>query len=122
MGFSEYFDINSILSGWLDPFVSNAAGVSIEGSGGSGAPRNLPFWWQLGNPDEPIIVTLNLTPPPAFFVSAVSDSQFVGVSYSDGSAPITKVVTPQWQIINEDGTPPPNEASFNVWGQPQLTP
>jgi hypothetical protein len=114
IGFSEYFNFNSLLAGWLDPFVSNAAGMSIEGNFVAG-PRNLPFWWQLGKPDEPIIVTPNLTPPTAFNVTAVADHSYVGVSYSGGSHP-------SWQIINEDGTSVPNETTFNTWGQPQLTP
>jgi len=55
IGFSEYFDggSSSQINGWLDPFVSNSAGISTEGSNLTPGPRNLRFWWQLGNPDEP---------------------------------------------------------------------
>jgi hypothetical protein len=117
MGFSEYWSgVPQSIGDDLDPFASNAAGVTIEENGPPSDQRNLPFWWQLGNPDEPIIVTQNLTPsqPPQQFPT-VRDPVFVGLSYSGGSYP-------RWQIVNEDGTAVPKYASFNTWGQPQLTP
>ena len=112
-GFSEYFTLDLLIGNALDLFVSNGAGVSIEGT--PSGPRNLPFWWQLGKSDEPIIVTHNLTPPATFMAVVQTDPVFIGLSYSGGS-------TPQWQIIHEDGTAVPMHASFNTWGQPQLTP
>jgi hypothetical protein len=119
IGFSEYWSLlpSANLNG-LDPFPSNAAGVSIKENewwNPQSDQRNLPFWWQLGNPDEPIIVTQNLTPSqPPTQLSTVRDPVFVGLSYSGSKQ--------RWQIVNEDGTAVPADASFNTWGQPQLTP
>jgi len=113
MGFTEYFYFASLIAGWLDPFVSNGAGLSVQGANTSG-PRDLPFWWQLGNPNEVIIVTQNLSPPhPA--VSAVTNPKFLGLSYSTGTMP-------HWQIADENGSSVPSNSCFNVWGTPQLTP
>jgi PAS domain-containing protein len=102
----------------LDRFsASNAAGVT-GGSENSSGPRNLWFWWQLGNPNEPIVVTQTLSQPVLIedtYDTRESDPAFVGLSYAGAS-------TPQWQIVNEDGTDVPGTASFNTWGRPQLTP
>jgi hypothetical protein len=114
MGFSEYWSfLPEANADGLDPFASNAAGVTIEENDPPSSNRNLPFWWQLGNPDEPIIVTQNLTPsqPPGQFPT-VRDPGFL--SYSSSKQ--------RWQIVNEDETAVPRYASFNTWGQPQLTP
>jgi hypothetical protein len=116
MGFSEYWSLSPEANGdGLDPFASNAAGVTIGENDPPSSNRNLPFWWQLGNPNEPIIVTQNLTPSqPLMQFPTVRDPVFVGLSYSGAKQ--------RWQIVNEDGTAVPDYASFNTWGQPQLTP
>jgi hypothetical protein len=115
MGFSEYWSGITDPALGLDLFASNGAGITISENGPPSDQRILPFWWQLGNPNESIIVTQNLTPPPLTGYPAVRDPVFVGLSYSGGPKP-------RWQIVNEDGTAVPKQASFNTWGQPQLTP
>ena len=63
IGFSEYAAFSTLLTNVaIDFFVSNGAGMSIEGSP-TVDPRTLPFWWQLGGGgSQSMIVTANLTP------------------------------------------------------------
>jgi hypothetical protein len=115
LGFTAYSDFNYLLAGWLDPFASNGAGETLGGNGAPAAARDIPFWWALGNPDEPIIATENLSPPSAFFLTPVADPAFVGLAFSGGPLP-------HWQVVHEDGSQIPDGAGYNLWGAPQVTP
>ena len=113
IGFSEYHTLTLTPSNSdrLDFFVSNAAGVSADGLYSTATQtRPINFWWQLGKPALPIVVTPNATPAG---ITGTVDSKYIGLRYVDGAKP-------QWGVMYEDQTVVSSTASFNVAGKPQV--
>jgi hypothetical protein len=113
IGFSAYGkDIAQTpnLDDRVDHFVSNGAGISVQGNSAvSTDTRLLFFWWQLGKRSLPIIVTRNLSPmgqniPP--------EGKYMGLKYVGGTKP-------QWSVVYEDQSIIPSTASFNLAASPQ---
>lgn len=117
IGAAEYSTVSSSpgCSGYMAHKGSNGAGVLAEQGCGDGgiSTRLLQFYWQLGRPTLPIIVTARLTVPSIYHPSPISlDPKYLGVMYSSGPQP-------QWEVYHEDGSVIPYTA-FNVWGKPQM--
>jgi hypothetical protein len=108
LGFSAYHQ--GLPTSDVDRFVSNGAGISVQGNSAvSTDTRLLSFWWQLGKRSLPMIVTRNLSPmgqniPP--------EGKYMGLKYVGGTKP-------QWSVVYEDQAIIPSTASFNLAASPQ---
>jgi hypothetical protein len=111
IGFSAYHRYAAVTTDdRIDRFVSNGAGISVDGSSTESTnTRLLFFWWQLSRPSLPMIVTRNLSPMGQ---NALSEGKYAGLKYVAG-------IKPQWAVVYEDQSIIPDTASFNLVGVPQ---